>query len=47
MLFTWSEFLTDQVKIRDAYQMLKKQGKTNIRDSCIILYRLELKEYWF
>ena len=27
MLFTWSEFLTDQVKIRDAYQMLKKQGK--------------------
>ncbi|CAK8677254.1 unnamed protein product [Clavelina lepadiformis] len=26
MLFTWSEALPDQVKIRDAYQMLKKQG---------------------
>uniref|UniRef100_H2YQA2 VHS domain-containing protein n=1 Tax=Ciona savignyi TaxID=51511 RepID=H2YQA2_CIOSA len=26
MLFTWSIALSDQVKIRDAYQMLKKQG---------------------
>nr|XP_026690019.1 ADP-ribosylation factor-binding protein GGA1 isoform X2 [Ciona intestinalis] len=26
MLYTWSIALTDQIKIRDAYQMLKKQG---------------------
>jgi len=40
MLFTWSVALTEQVKIRDAYQMLKKQG--NFHSIDLSVYHIQI-----